>query len=247
MEKFNEMKSPMPVPTWFSPYNQAPYRFINREFLIVNYETDPELLQNILPPGLELIEPIVKFEFIRMPDSSSLGNYTESGQVLPVRYKGEEGTFTLSMFLDNHPAITAGREIWGYPKKFAKPKLFVEEDAMIGTLDYESVRVATATMSYKYAKADSAAILQVLKRPVFLLKNILGVDGKPAINQLTCTYLTDIQVKEAWTGPATLELYQHVLAPVAKLPVRKVLSALHFMCDLTLPYGEVVEDYLAER
>lgn len=234
----------MPVPRWLNAYSKVPFRFVNREFMVINYETDAKLLHELLPSGLELAEPIVQYEFIRMPDSSGFGDYTETGQVIPVTYKGERGGFTISMFLDDYAPIAAGREIWGYPKKLAKPRLFCENDALIGTLDCGSIRVVTATMGYKYEVYDEAKILHSLKQPVFLLKSIIGVDGKPAIDQLTRTYLTDIQVKGAWTGPATIELFQHVLAPVAKLPVKKVVSAKHFICDLTLPYGEVVEDYL---
>lgn len=234
----------MPAPRWIRTYPAGPYRFINREYLIISYETDREILESLLPPPLELIEPVVKFEFIRMPDSTGFGDYTESGQVVPVRYKGEEGTFTLAMFLDCEAPIAGGREIWGYPKKLAKPKLFVEQDVLVGILDFGSVRIATATMGYKHHETDKEAILNAQKKPTFLLKNIPGVDGKPQINQLTKTYLTDITVKGAWTGPGSLELHPHALAPIAELPVKKILNAVHFICDLTLPYGEVVEDYL---
>lgn len=64
------------------------------------------------------------------------------------------------------------------------------------------------------------------------------------INQLTKTYLTDVVVKGAWTGPCSLELHPHALAPIADFPIKKIKSVMHFITDLTLPYGEVVEDYL---
>lgn len=234
----------MPAPRWINTYPAGPYRFINREFLIITYETNPDLLEALLPPGLELIEPVVKFEFIRMPDSTGFGDYTESGQVIPVRCKGEEGTFTIAMFLDCHAPIAGGREIWGYPKKLAKPKLFVEEDVLIGELDYGSVRIATATMGYKHHELEHDLLLNSLKKPIFLLKNIPDVDGKPLVNQLTKTYLQDITLKGAWKGPGSLELHPHALAPIAQLPVKNIVSTVHFITDLTLPYGTVVEDYL---
>lgn len=234
----------MPAPRWLHTYPNGPYRFINREFFVITYETDPKLLEDILPEELELLEPVVKFEFIRMPDSTGFGDYTESGQVIPVRYKGEEGTFTISMFLDCHAPIAGGREIWGFPKKLAKPKLLVEEDVLIGTLNYGSVRIATATMGYKHHNLDQQLVANTMKKPVFLLKNIPGVDGTPEINQLTKTYLQDITVKGAWTGPGSLELHPHALAPIADFAVKRIVSAVHFVTDLTLPYGEVVEDYL---
>lgn len=237
----------MPVPRWLVSYPHGPYYFFNREFFVITYETDPDILESILPPGMELIAPHIKFEFIRMPDSTGFGDFFESGQIIPVRYKGEEGGLTISMFLNDFPPIAGGREIWGYPKKSASPKLSVESDTLVGTLDYGSIRIATGTMGYKHHKVDKEAVLASVKQPVFLLKNIPGVDGKPLVNQLTRTYMSDITIKEAWTGPTRLELHQHALAPVADLPVHKVVSGVHFVTDLTLPYGEVVEDYLAKK
>ncbi len=59
------------------------------------------------------------------------------------------------------------------------------------------------------------------------------------------TISTDITVKGSWIGPGRLHLVPHVNAPVADLPVRKVIGAHHFVADLTLPYGRVLHDYLA--
>lgn len=248
-KKFEDMSRNefnMPAPRWIRSYPAGPYRFINREFFVITYETDADALQAILPPGLELIEPVIKFEFIRMPDSTGFGDYTESGQIIPVKYKGEKGGFTIAMFLDDYSPIAGGREIWGYPKKLATPKLFVNHDTLVGTLDYGCVRIATGTMGYKFNEANLDAILKSVKEPVFLLKNIPGVDGKPQVNQLTRTYMTDINLKGAWTGPSSLELHPHALAPIADFPVKRVKSAVHFITDLTLPYGEAVEDYLSK-
>jgi acetoacetate decarboxylase len=67
-------------------YPQGPYKFVNREFLIVTYRTDAKKLRELVPEPLEIDmdNPLVKFEFIRMPDSSGgFGDYTESGQVIP--------------------------------------------------------------------------------------------------------------------------------------------------------------------
>jgi acetoacetate decarboxylase len=53
-------------------------------------------------------------------------------------------------------------------------------------------------------------------------------------------------LKGAWSGAARLHLIPHGNAPVADLPVRKVLQGLHFVADITLPYGRVLHDYLAK-
>lgn len=69
------------------------------------------------------------------------------------------------------------------------------------------------------------------------LKLIPGVDGELAIAQLVAYNLTDIAVQGAWSGPARLHLVPHANAPVAGLPVRKAVGGLHFIANLTLPYG----------
>ncbi|HUW37090.1 MAG TPA: acetoacetate decarboxylase [Rhodocyclaceae bacterium] len=222
----------------------GPYRFVDREFLIIAYRCDPELLRRVIPAPLELAEPVVKFEFIRMPDSTGFGHYCESGQVIPVSFKGELGGYVHAMYLNDHAPIAAGRELWGFPKKLGEPVLRVHKDTLVGTLDYGGLRIATGTMGYKHRSLDQGAVLKGLSGPSFLLKIMPHVDGTPRICELVRYTLEDIRVKGAWTGPGALELHPHALAPVAELPVQQILSATHIMTDLTLPLGKVVYDYL---
>jgi acetoacetate decarboxylase len=53
-------------------------------------------------------------------------------------------------------------------------------------------------------------------------------------------------MKGAWTGPGAIQLFEHALCDVARLPVREVVSAVHYVTDLTLGLGEVVFDCLKE-
>ena len=86
-----------------------------------------------------------------------------------------------------------------------------------------------------------------LEEANYLLKIIPHVDGSPRICELVDYRLEDIVMKGAWTGPATLELEPHALAPVAALPVHEIVSAAHIVADLTLGLGNVVYDYLQDR
>ena len=223
----------------------GPYHFINREYFIIQYRTDPEVLRRLVPEPLELAEPVVNYEFIRMPDSTGFGDYTESGQVIPVSFQGKVGSYTHQMFLNDHPPIAGGRELWGFPKKLAQPTLAVETDTLVGTLNYGSVRVATGTMGYKHRALDPALEARKLAAPNFLVKVIPHVDGTARICELVRFHLEDITVKGAWAGPAALDLFSHALAPVSELPVLQVLSAKHIVADLTLGLGTVVHDFLA--
>ena len=45
-------------------------------------------------------------------------------------------------------------------------------------------------------------------------------------------------------GPRALYLSSHALAPVAELPVLKVVSTIHILAELTLGLGKGACDYL---
>lgn len=237
----NAFAMPFTSPTFV----RGPYRFVQREFLVITYRTDMDALRAVVPEPLDIDAPLVKFEFIRMPDSTGFGSYTEAGQVIPVHLHGVKGSYAHAMYLNDHPPIACGRELWGFPKKLAQPKLVTETDTLVGTLDYGSVRIATATMGFKHREADAAHVLASLATPNFLLKIIPHVDGTPRICELVRYYTTQVCVRGAWTGPCSLELHPHALAPVSALPVLEVVSSVHFVADLTLALGEVVHDYLA--
>ena len=244
--KIADVKRAYAMPLTSPSYPPGPYRFFDREYMIVTYRTDRAALEAVVPEPLVIDEPLVKYEFIRMPDSTGFGDYTESGQVIPVTFEGVKGAYVHSMYLDDDAPIAGGREIWGFPKKLASPKLGNEGEVLVGSLHYGSVLCASGTMGYKHREADLDAVTAALAEPNFLVKIIPDVDATPRICELVRYHLEDIDLKEAWTGPAALALFPHVMANVAALPVREIVSALHLRADLTLGLGEVVHDYLAD-
>ena len=238
-------KQAFAMPLTNPAYPRGPYRFYDREFVVITYRSDPEALRAVVPEPLEVAGDTVNYEFIRMPDSTGFGDYAETGQVIPVSFQGRKGGYTHCMFLNDEGPIAGGRELWGFPKKLANPSLKTEIDTLVGTLDYGQVRVATGTMGYKHRGADLAAVKASLAAPNFLLKIVPHVDGSARICELVEYSLDDVVLKGAWTGPAALSLHPHALAPVAELPVLEVISGVHILADLTLGLGKVVHDYLA--
>jgi acetoacetate decarboxylase len=226
-------------------FPRGPYRYANREHLIVTYRTDRAAVRQAVPEPLEIGEPVVRCEFMRMESSTGFGRYSGTAQHIPVRLNAEWGAYTHNMFLDVHAPISGGRELWGFPQKLAAPRLAVEHDTLLGTLDYGPERVATATMGYKHAALADEVTLGMLREPGFLLKIIPHVDGTPRICELVRYFRRDIVLKGAWTGPAALDLHPHALAPLRDLPVLEVISGVHLIADFTLALGEVVHDYLA--
>jgi acetoacetate decarboxylase len=166
--------------------------------------------------------------------------------MIAVQHDGDRGEFVLGMYVDNHPAIASGREASAFPKKYGAPRLHVDFDTFVGTLDYGSLRVSTATMGYKHRPLAIAQARDEITAPSFMLKVLSGYDGRPRICELVRAEIKDLTIKQAWTGPAGVHLIAHALAPLADLPVLEIVGASNILTDLALPAPNVIHDYLEE-
>jgi acetoacetate decarboxylase len=244
--RLEEVKNQPSTPLGAPAFSKGPYRFHNREYLNILYRTDRSAFEALVPEPLEVDEPLVRFEVMHMPDVTGLGAYTECGQALRVRYDGERADYMHAMYVDNHPAIASGRERSAFPKKLGAPQLYVDSDTLVGTLDYGSLRVATATMGYKHQALDFQDARAEICAPTYMLKIIPDYTGGPRICELVFTQIHDVNILGAWTGTARLQLFEHALAPLADLPVLEIVASSHFLTDLTLSPAAIVHDYLAD-
>ena len=233
---------PLQSPT----YPTGPYKFFNRQYMIIQYRSDPVMIRKLLPEPLQPDGDIVSVQWLDLPDGEGFGAYSAAAQTIPCTLNGEKCNFLVQMYVDNCPPLAGGREIWGYPMKFGQPKLVTESDTLTGELVYAGQKVASGTMVYKHSSPnDLSEIEAMLKRTQVTLKLIPDIDGTPAIAQLVGINFDKIVVKGAWTGRARLEMVPAVNCPMADLPVREQLGGLHIVTDMTLPYGKVLHDYLA--
>lgn len=246
MEAEDVLAGAFAMPRTSPSYPRGPYRFVGREYLVIAYRTDAAALRRLVPEPLVPAGEEARFQFIRMPDSTGLGDYALAAQVIPVRLPdGTEAGYVHAMLVDSHTANSGGRELWGFPQKLAKPSLTVQRDTLLGALDIGPVAVARGSMGFKHRALAPAEALAEVVGPGVTLKIIPHVDGRPRICELVRWQLGDVTLRGAWTGPAALSLASHALAPLAELPVRDVLRGTHVVVDATLEPGSVLHDYLA--
>ena len=223
MRKADILKLPS-MPMAGPSYPAGPYRFVNREFMVITYETDPESSAPSCPSRWSRsISRSCTTNGSRCRTAPASAATPNPAWCIPCRFRGEDVNFVAQMYLDDDPPISAGREIWGFPKKYAHPKLEIVKDTLTGTLEYAGQLVAMGTMGYKHESmaGNGERTTAILSKTQVNLKLIPGVDGGPAICQLVAYNLTDIAVKGSWIGPGRLHLVPHVNAPVADLPVRR--------------------------
>lgn len=233
------------APLGVTSYLRRPALFTDREYFNVVYRTDVDAARRVVPEPLTVAEPLVRFEVMKMGDVEGFGPYLECGQLVAVNCGGESGEYLRAMYVDNVPALIGGRELSAYPKLHGSPGLFVDDGALVGTLDRGAVRVATATMAYKWRPMDLDVAKEVIGTPGFAVKTVPDAVGGGLLQAaLLRMQITDLTVLGAWSGPARLQLFEHVMAPLSDLPVREIVSASHIVTSLRLPSATLVHDYL---
>ena len=68
--KKDDVRKLYTTPVGASAFVKGPHRFTNREYLNIVYRTDREALLKVVPEPLEIDEPLVRFEVMKMPDST---------------------------------------------------------------------------------------------------------------------------------------------------------------------------------
>ncbi|WP_369382808.1 acetoacetate decarboxylase [Streptomyces sp. cg36] len=241
-ELLSRTATPLSAPAW-SP---GPFISYGVEVLNLTYRSDLGALAALVPEPLKVRDGLVRFQVMRMPDTTGLGDHASASQAVSVEYDGEPGYYLDAMYLDSTPALLVGRETAGFPKKLGAPRLARDTDTLVGTLDYGSLRVATATMGYKHFPLAPGAAREEVTAPLFMVKMTREADGTLAGCQLVRLAVQHVTVTGAWSGPARLHLVPHALAPVADLPVMGDTTAHHIACtDLGYGPATVVHDYLA--
>ncbi len=69
-----------------------------------------------MPEPLQIDDPVVEYELIRMPDSTGFADCTGSGQVNPVSFRGRKGGYSHCMSVNDDPP-TAGGASFGISSK----------------------------------------------------------------------------------------------------------------------------------
>src|SRR3989338_8397881 len=101
------------------------------------------------------------------------------------------------------------------------------QDTVVGIMKYKGETVAQGTMAYKHTELDHDTVLKSMGKTNVNLKVIPDVDFKPKIAQIVSYNLQVKKLHFAFEGPARLHLVENVNAPVADLPVKRIVQGKH--------------------
>jgi len=223
-----------------------PFRFRNVWILTALYRTNAAAVRRIVPEPLVTSDGLVAIHIYQMNDTEHFGAYNESAVQVRVSL-GETlatGAYSPYLLLDHDGAIAAGREVYGQPKKYGKPRIEIRQDLIVGTVSRNDIDVITVTAPYKVRRSSIEEMLGIFDFVSNVnLKVIPAADATSGIRELTVRQLTDVVVHEIWRSHGTVELRPHATVPIHRLPVEEMGEVFYWNCDFTLGPATAFHNY----
>jgi acetoacetate decarboxylase len=202
--------------------------FVSGERLTVEFLTDQETYERLLPPPLEPAEAPLVIAGVGRWRSNCVGDYAGGSISLAARHEGVTGSFAVAMWMDSEPAIVFGRDVFGEPKKLASSNLFRDDDRVHAWIDRHGVRLVAIAgdLGDELGPSETERVaFNYRSRPT---AGGIGLDG-PAV--LTAARFTTT-IRSRREGSGSVELTGTVHDPLDELRVASVLRAEYQEHDL---------------
>jgi acetoacetate decarboxylase len=197
--------------------------------MAVEYWTDPDAIQALLPPGLTADPQSKGRAFFWFLDWQFTGSndeltdparyqYREAFVLVEAVFDGKPVTYCPFIFVDNDAAIARG---WsqGYPKKLGS--IYQTRTFSAPSAAAHGERLATARIQLEEKVANPAT---VFNRPTTMRRYfpqlVADRQNKPPVDELTLSLTDDLAIVDVWAGKAELRIPEvpgedmHLIAPL---------------------------------
>lgn len=223
-------------------FMQPPYDYRDAWSMVVTFRTDPRAIAAYLPKPLIGDPQGTMFVTTSHFFASGFGHYNEVLVGAYAKFRGRLVNHCFYLLLDNDIAIAAGREIWGFPKKFGRVALAERDGVIAGEVDRGGLPLIRTAMELGPEVAPGEIGGSTEYTNLKLVPSIRA-GAAPEVMQLTSTTLSNITIRKAYKGRATLQFLPSPADRFSEIPVREVLGGVYYNADFTLGHGEVLHDY----
>jgi acetoacetate decarboxylase len=192
--------------------------------LTVYFETDPDMVRQVLPPPLEPAPNPVGIGWVgEVASSNCTGPYSIAALAVRARYGEIVGNYCLTVAVSTPEAVMFGRELYGEPRKLAK-MIFEEQDEHVwGSAERNEIRILSmrgrcSDPAPTGRQETSSFFFKFLPRP-----DGSGFDFPPQLVHVT----GDVVVTEARRGRGEIVFRESPHDPVIDVPVRQVMDAVY--------------------
>jgi acetoacetate decarboxylase len=116
-------------------------RFVNGQSLRVDFLTDPDWLESVLPPPLTPADTPRMTAMVGRWQSNCVGDYNGGAIYVAARHGDIEGDYVLSMWMNTDKAIIFGRDVFGEPKKQGHGQIYRSGERMTAWCERDGVKL----------------------------------------------------------------------------------------------------------
>jgi acetoacetate decarboxylase len=229
------------------------YDFYEAEFLLVYWETNPDIIKKMLPPPLKPAKyPVVNAFIAEYPKTNFGINYKEGALFIFAEYGGITGIYCLAMPVDNDMALIGGREVFGYPKKIANVNFKRSDKEAEGWIERHGIKFfeVKAKFTNKPNAKDAMKIILELglnpSKPSSITYNFkffrdpqyTEFDYNPRLIREQIT----MQAINLKLGEAEVKLAPSKYDPWSELSVKRMLGCIYLKTNTQMQPGEIVAE-----
>ncbi|MHA1580526.1 MAG: acetoacetate decarboxylase family protein [Candidatus Freyarchaeota archaeon] len=224
------------IPIQAPLYPEPPYRYPGARGILIIYETDPDSIKKVLPDVLEVGDmPLAFLGVMEYPECDPLGPYNEAYLMVQAKCGDVAAWFNPFMWVTTEEALTAGREIWGFPKKTAGIKLVREEEKVTGVVERKGVRFIKATVE------PTGPLDMPFEASIMTLKQMLKGDGTGLEVKRVLLTTNPLEITKMMAGEGSIRFEKSEEDPAYLLEPKKISASVYVEYNMTLPYGKIIK------
>lgn len=200
------------------------------------WETDPEVIAQVLPPPLEPSEPFARIRFATVNMGTGIPIFGAGWFGVRARHGRQEGEYALFMPMTTEQATVGGRETYGEPKKIGAVAIDIDGDHL-----HAHIERLGFTLAEVNGTLGAPIDIPPRDKTDFYFKLSPSPDGKGFDTEPGLVHVH--RHEEARDGRAIdgmLQLHESPIDPIADIPIGRMVS-LEFAQVTTTQRGEVVE------
>ncbi|MFC7157571.1 acetoacetate decarboxylase family protein [Halomarina halobia] len=207
----------------------AENRFVDTRSVSVRYLTRPDVVEEVLPPGLTPTdEPLVEAEVVEVGRSNCVGSFAGGGLYVQAEHEGTVGFYCLWMPMSTDAAVRWGRDLFGEPKKRAAVRLDRDGDEVAGRVARHDEYLLDVDATMETRRDATPA-----PRTVFHYKYLPDATGRafqfdPTLVRVD--FESDLHRFE--TGPGSVTLGRTAHDPLGDVAVEETRGAAYIEADL---------------
>ncbi len=183
--------------------------------------------------------------FIAEYPTTNLGpGYREAALFLRCRFQGEDGSYCLSMPIDDETRMVNGRDIFGLPKKMATIGIDRAGSQVTGWVERKGVRFVELSVNL----TDELPAVPPAG-PSYVFKASPRIDLRPGFDGpvLLCSHVTEVELVRGEMGGGTLALHPSPYDPWSVLGDLEVSFAFAIESNNTMLPGKVLAEVDGEE